>query len=38
MANKLKLKLNTANFPDFIEKLNIVASIDDTVKIKIDNK
>lgn len=38
MANKLKLKLNTENFPDFIEKLNIVASIDDTVKIKIDNK
>lgn len=38
MANKLKLKLNTANFPDFIEKLNVVASIDETVKIKIDEK
>lgn len=38
MANKLKLKLNTANFADFIDKLNTVASIDDTVKIKIDTK
>lgn len=36
MADKLKLKLNTANFADFIDKLNIVASIDDTVKVKID--
>lgn len=38
MANKLKLKINTANFADFVDKLNIVASIDDTVKIKITKK
>jgi len=35
--NKIKLKVNPSTFGDFIDKLNIVASIDDVVKIKIDN-
>lgn len=38
MANKIKLKIVPSKFSDFIDKLNIVASIDDTVKIKIDNE
>ena len=38
MAGKVKLKVVPSKFSDFIEKLNIVASIDDTVKLKIDNE
>ena len=38
MAGKVKLKVVPSMFSDFIEKLNTVASIDDTVKLKIDNE
>jgi hypothetical protein len=38
MANKIKLKIIPTKFSDFVDKLNIVSSIDDTVKIKIDNQ
>lgn len=37
MANKIKLKIVPSKFSDFVDKLNIVASIDDTVKVKIDD-
>ena len=38
MAGKVKLKVVPNMFSDFVEKLNTVASIDDTVKLKIDNE
>ena len=33
---KVKLKINTDNFSNFIDKLSIVSSINDTVMVKID--
>lgn len=33
---KIKLKINTDNFQNFVDKLSIVSSIDDTVMVKID--
>lgn len=38
MAGKVKLKVIPSSFNDFLDKLNIVASIDDTIKLKIDNE
>ena len=38
MAGKVKLKVVPSMFSDFVEKLNTVASIDDTVKLKIDSE
>jgi hypothetical protein len=37
MANKLKLKIKPEQFSLFISKLEEIASIDDTVKLKIDS-
>jgi len=37
MANKIKFKINTNNFSNFIEKLDDLTKIDDTIKLKIDN-
>lgn len=37
MADKLKLKFNKENFGDFISKLKDLTTIDDTIKLKIDN-
>jgi hypothetical protein len=36
MSQKLQLKFNQSNFSDFLKKLGDLASIDDTVKLKID--
>ena len=36
MANKLSLKFNNKNFTDFIEKLQDLTNIEDTIKLKID--
>lgn len=38
MTNKLHLILNRERFTDFIEKLQNLSSIDDTIKIKIDSE
>lgn len=37
MDNKVKFKLKTEKFSDFIEKLDELTKIDDTIKLKIDN-
>jgi hypothetical protein len=37
MANKIKFKINKDNFSTFLDKLNDISNIDDTVKLKIDN-
>ena len=37
MANKIKFKINPSSFNDFIEKLDDLTKIDDTIKLKIDN-
>ncbi len=37
MANKVKFKLKSDKFPDFISKLEDLTKIDDTIKLKIDN-
>lgn len=37
MANKIKFSVITEKFEDFINKLSDLTSIDDTIKLKIDN-
>lgn len=37
MANKIKFKLKSDKFSDFISKLDDLTKIDDTIKLKIDN-
>ena len=38
MANKLKFKIKGENFETFISRLDELSSIDDTIKLKIDNQ
>jgi hypothetical protein len=37
MANKVKFKINSDKFVDFISKLDDLTKIEDTIKLKIDN-
>ena len=37
MANKVKFTVISEKFEDFINKLSDLTSIDDTIKLKIDN-
>lgn len=38
MANKIKFKINNDSFSNFIEKLDDLTKIDDTIKMKIDSE
>ena len=38
MANKVKFKLNIDKFPEFINKLEDLTKIEDSIKLKIDNE
>lgn len=38
MDNKVKFKIKTENFSDFISKLDDLTKIDDTIKLKIDSE
>ena len=37
MANKIKFKIKSDKFSDFINKLEDLTKISDTIKLKIDN-
>ena len=37
MADKVKFKINSDKFVDFISKLDDLTKIEDTIKLKIDN-
>jgi len=37
MANKIKFKVNVSKFSEFVERLDDLTKIDDTIKVKIDN-
>ena len=38
MTGKVKFKINSSKFSDFIDKLDELCKIDDTIKLKIDNE
>jgi hypothetical protein len=38
MSHKIKFKINTEFFSEFIDKLSDLTNIDDTIKLKIDNE